>query len=172
MTPLETAGPRAFVTEAAALGRRAGYFQKALFPPLPSNKRYFLTCPPKTSFASPPPQLPLFSLFCTPCTHRSSNSQVCMEWCCLPSWIWGSIYTCLPNASWVIQIPFGFLELQDTLALWKCVFNLLQSEEQVVRDAATETVTTAMSQENTCQSTGTVFWSFGPLRHGWIHFPI
>lgn len=49
------------------------------------------------------------------------------------------------------------LELQDTLALWRCVLNLLQSEEQVVRDAATETVTTAMSQENTCQSTEFAF---------------
>lgn len=33
------------------------------------------------------------------------------------------------------------------------MLTLLQSEEQAVRDAATETVTTAMSQENTCQST-------------------
>ncbi|XP_077815774.1 tRNA (32-2'-O)-methyltransferase regulator THADA isoform X7 [Macaca mulatta] len=49
--------------------------------------------------------------------------------------------------------PHPILELQDTLALWKCVLTLLQSEEQAVRDAATETVTTAMSQENTCQST-------------------
>ncbi|XP_063474171.1 tRNA (32-2'-O)-methyltransferase regulator THADA isoform X7 [Symphalangus syndactylus] len=53
--------------------------------------------------------------------------------------------------------PHPILELQDTLALWKCVLTLLQSEEQVVRDAATETVTTAMSQENTCQSTEFAF---------------
>lgn len=53
-----------------------------------------------------------------------------------------------------------FLELQDTLALWRCVLTLLQSEEQAVRDAATETVATAMSQENTCQSTGTSFLPF------------
>nr|XP_058134459.1 thyroid adenoma-associated protein isoform X3 [Dasypus novemcinctus] len=45
------------------------------------------------------------------------------------------------------------LGLQDTLSLWRCVFTLLQSEEQAVRDAATEIVTTALSQENTCQST-------------------
>ncbi|XP_021573829.1 thyroid adenoma-associated protein isoform X2 [Carlito syrichta] len=53
--------------------------------------------------------------------------------------------------------PHPVLELQDTLALWKCVLTLLQSEEQAVRDAATETVTTAMSQENTCQSTEFAF---------------
>lgn len=51
----------------------------------------------------------------------------------------------------------AFLGLQDTLALWKCVLTLLQSEEQVIRDAATETVMTAMSQENTRRSTGTSF---------------
>nr|XP_044993503.1 thyroid adenoma-associated protein isoform X2 [Jaculus jaculus] len=53
--------------------------------------------------------------------------------------------------------PRPVLELQDTLALWKCVLTLLQSEEQAVRDAATETVTTAMSQANTCQSTEFAF---------------
>nr|XP_008535118.1 PREDICTED: thyroid adenoma-associated protein-like [Equus przewalskii] len=53
--------------------------------------------------------------------------------------------------------PHPILGLQDTLALWRCVFTLLQSEEQAVRDAATETVTTAMSQENTCQSTEFAF---------------
>ncbi|XP_058523993.1 thyroid adenoma-associated protein [Ochotona princeps] len=56
-----------------------------------------------------------------------------------------------------LTAPHPVLELQDTLALWKCVLNLLQSEEQVVRDAATETVTTAMSQENTRQSTEFAF---------------
>nr|XP_036846718.1 thyroid adenoma-associated protein isoform X3 [Manis javanica] len=49
------------------------------------------------------------------------------------------------------------LGLQDTLALWRCVLTLLQSEEQAVRDAATETVMTTMSQENTCQSTEFAF---------------
>ncbi|XP_027273731.1 thyroid adenoma-associated protein isoform X5 [Cricetulus griseus] len=49
--------------------------------------------------------------------------------------------------------PRPILELQDTLALWKCVLTLLQSEEQAVREAATEIVTVAMSQGNTCQST-------------------
>nr|XP_021526433.1 LOW QUALITY PROTEIN: thyroid adenoma-associated protein [Aotus nancymaae] len=53
--------------------------------------------------------------------------------------------------------PRPILELQDTLALWKCVLTLLQSEEQAVRDAATEIVTTAMSQENTCRSTEFAF---------------
>ncbi|XP_036118524.1 thyroid adenoma-associated protein [Molossus molossus] len=53
--------------------------------------------------------------------------------------------------------PRPVLELQDTLALWRCVLTLLQSEEQAIRDAATETVTTAMSQENTCQSTEFAF---------------
>ncbi|XP_074252651.1 tRNA (32-2'-O)-methyltransferase regulator THADA isoform X3 [Saimiri boliviensis] len=53
--------------------------------------------------------------------------------------------------------PRPVLELQDTLALWKCVLTLLQSEEQAVRDAATKIVTTAMSQENTCQSTEFAF---------------
>ncbi|XP_058407325.1 thyroid adenoma-associated protein isoform X1 [Diceros bicornis minor] len=53
--------------------------------------------------------------------------------------------------------PHPILGLQDTLALWRCVFTLLQSEEQAIRDAATETVTTAMSQENTCQLTEFAF---------------
>lgn len=53
--------------------------------------------------------------------------------------------------------PHPVLGLQDTLALWRCVLTLLQSEEQAVRDAATGTVTTAMSQENTCQSTEFAF---------------
>ncbi|XP_028370441.1 thyroid adenoma-associated protein isoform X2 [Phyllostomus discolor] len=53
--------------------------------------------------------------------------------------------------------PRPLLGLQDTLALWRCVLTLLQSEEQAVRDAATETVTTAMSQENTCPSTEFAF---------------
>ncbi|XP_046281080.2 thyroid adenoma-associated protein [Marmota monax] len=53
--------------------------------------------------------------------------------------------------------PHPILELQDTLALWRCVLTLLQSEEQAIRDAATETVTTAMSQENTCQATEFAF---------------
>nr|XP_020144183.1 thyroid adenoma-associated protein isoform X3 [Microcebus murinus] len=53
--------------------------------------------------------------------------------------------------------PHPVLELQDTLALWRCVLTLLQSEEQAVRDAATETVTMAMSQENTCQATEFAF---------------
>ncbi|XP_013213722.3 tRNA (32-2'-O)-methyltransferase regulator THADA [Ictidomys tridecemlineatus] len=53
--------------------------------------------------------------------------------------------------------PHPILELQDTLALWRCVLTLLQSEEQAIRDAAAETVTTAMSQENTCQSTEFAF---------------
>lgn len=52
--------------------------------------------------------------------------------------------------------PQPILDLQDTLSLWRCVLTLLQSEEQPVREAATETVTTAMSQGNTCQSTGTL----------------
>ncbi|XP_010966015.2 tRNA (32-2'-O)-methyltransferase regulator THADA isoform X1 [Camelus bactrianus] len=53
--------------------------------------------------------------------------------------------------------PRPILGLQDTLALWKCVLTLLQSEEQVIRDAATETVMTALSQEKTCQSTEFAF---------------
>ncbi|XP_063085320.1 tRNA (32-2'-O)-methyltransferase regulator THADA isoform X1 [Cavia porcellus] len=59
--------------------------------------------------------------------------------------------------------PCPVLELQDTLALWRCVLILLQSEEQAVRDAATETVTTVLSQENTCQSTGAVLWRSQPV---------
>ncbi|XP_078300546.1 tRNA (32-2'-O)-methyltransferase regulator THADA isoform X3 [Panthera onca] len=57
----------------------------------------------------------------------------------------------------LLTSPDPVLELQDTLALWRCVLTLLQSEEQAVRDAATETVATAMSQENTCQSTEFAF---------------
>ncbi|KAL1782981.1 thyroid adenoma-associated protein isoform X1 [Sigmodon hispidus] len=53
--------------------------------------------------------------------------------------------------------PRPILELQDTLCLWRCVLTLLQSEEQTVREAATEIVTTAMSQGNTCQSTEFAF---------------
>ncbi|XP_052042448.1 thyroid adenoma-associated protein isoform X2 [Apodemus sylvaticus] len=53
--------------------------------------------------------------------------------------------------------PQPILELQDTLSLWRCVLTLLQSEEQTIREAATEIVTTAMSQENTCQSTEFAF---------------
>ncbi|XP_051031141.1 thyroid adenoma-associated protein [Phodopus roborovskii] len=53
--------------------------------------------------------------------------------------------------------PRPILELQDTLSLWKCVLTLLQSEEQAVREAATEIVTVAMSQGNTCQSTEFAF---------------
>ncbi|KAF4016260.1 hypothetical protein G4228_008105 [Cervus hanglu yarkandensis] len=61
------------------------------------------------------------------------------------------------TAPFFLTNPQPILGLQDTLALWKCVLTLLQSEEQVVRDAATETVMTAMSQENTCQSTEFAF---------------
>ncbi|XP_076990215.1 tRNA (32-2'-O)-methyltransferase regulator THADA isoform X2 [Tamandua tetradactyla] len=53
--------------------------------------------------------------------------------------------------------PHPILGLQDTLSLWRCVFTLLQSEEQDVRDTATEIVTTALSQGNTCQSTEFAF---------------
>ncbi|XP_045141727.1 thyroid adenoma-associated protein isoform X2 [Echinops telfairi] len=49
--------------------------------------------------------------------------------------------------------PQLILGLQDTLALWRCVFALLQSEEQVVRDAAAEVVMAALSQGNAAQST-------------------
>lgn len=61
------------------------------------------------------------------------------------------------TAPFFLTNPQPILGLQDTLALWKCVLTLLQSEEQVVRDAATETVMTAMSQENTHQSTEFAF---------------
>ncbi|XP_055395917.1 tRNA (32-2'-O)-methyltransferase regulator THADA isoform X4 [Bubalus kerabau] len=61
------------------------------------------------------------------------------------------------TAPFFLTNPQPILGLQDTLALWKCVLTLLQSEEQVVRDAATETVMTAMSQENTRQSTEFAF---------------
>ncbi|XP_029088306.1 thyroid adenoma-associated protein isoform X1 [Monodon monoceros] len=61
------------------------------------------------------------------------------------------------TAPFFLTNPHPILGLQDTLALWKRVLTLLQSEEQVIRDAATETVMTAMSQENTCQSTEFAF---------------
>ncbi|XP_016059599.1 PREDICTED: thyroid adenoma-associated protein [Miniopterus natalensis] len=57
----------------------------------------------------------------------------------------------------VLTNPQPVLGLRDTLALWRCVLTLLQSEEQAVRDAATETVTAAVSQGNTCQSTEFAF---------------
>ncbi|XP_078005622.1 tRNA (32-2'-O)-methyltransferase regulator THADA isoform X4 [Phascolarctos cinereus] len=49
------------------------------------------------------------------------------------------------------------LDLPDTLMLWKCVFILLQSEEQTVRDRAAEVVQAALSQENTCRTTEFAF---------------
>uniref|UniRef100_A0A8C2NNL5 tRNA (32-2'-O)-methyltransferase regulator THADA n=1 Tax=Capra hircus TaxID=9925 RepID=A0A8C2NNL5_CAPHI len=61
------------------------------------------------------------------------------------------------TAPFFLTNPQPILGLQDTLALWKCVLTLLQSEEQVIRDAATETVMTAMSQENTRRSTEFAF---------------
>ncbi|XP_045627576.1 thyroid adenoma-associated protein [Ursus americanus] len=57
----------------------------------------------------------------------------------------------------LLTSPRPVLGLQDTLCLWRCVLTLLQSEEQVVRDAATGTVVTAMSQGNTCPSTEFAF---------------
>ncbi|XP_031806272.1 thyroid adenoma-associated protein isoform X1 [Sarcophilus harrisii] len=44
------------------------------------------------------------------------------------------------------------LDLPDTMTLWKCVFILLQSEEQTVRDRASEVVHAALSQESTSQT--------------------
>ncbi|XP_023567016.1 thyroid adenoma-associated protein isoform X2 [Octodon degus] len=61
------------------------------------------------------------------------------------------------TAPLVLTNPCPVLELQDMLALWKCVLILLQSEEQAVRDAATQAVTIALSQENTYQSTEFAF---------------
>nr|XP_031540891.1 thyroid adenoma-associated protein-like isoform X2 [Vicugna pacos] len=61
------------------------------------------------------------------------------------------------TAPFFLTHPCPILGLQDTLALWKCVLTLLQSEEQVIRHAATETVMTALSQENICQSTEFAF---------------
>ncbi|XP_036080746.1 thyroid adenoma-associated protein isoform X3 [Rousettus aegyptiacus] len=61
------------------------------------------------------------------------------------------------TAPFFLTNPHPILGLQDTLALWRCVFTLLQSEEQAIRDAATETVMTTMSQENTCHSTEFAF---------------
>ncbi|XP_027720989.1 thyroid adenoma-associated protein isoform X1 [Vombatus ursinus] len=49
------------------------------------------------------------------------------------------------------------LGLPDTLTLWKCVFTLLQSEEQTVRDRAAEVVQAALSQENTGRTTEFAF---------------
>ncbi|XP_062980061.1 tRNA (32-2'-O)-methyltransferase regulator THADA [Elgaria multicarinata webbii] len=40
------------------------------------------------------------------------------------------------------------LGLSDTLLLWKCVVQLLQSEEQVVRETAADVIRVAKSQEN------------------------
>uniref|UniRef100_A0A8D2L6G7 tRNA (32-2'-O)-methyltransferase regulator THADA n=1 Tax=Varanus komodoensis TaxID=61221 RepID=A0A8D2L6G7_VARKO len=41
-----------------------------------------------------------------------------------------------------------FASLSDTLILWKCVVQLLQSEEQIVRDTAAGVIRVAKSQEN------------------------
>ncbi|XP_027632120.1 thyroid adenoma-associated protein [Tupaia chinensis] len=99
-------------------------------------------------------------------THEESGASLAVE---LKRWAQLVVLSCgdhLPTESrlaaaevltsttpFFLTNPNPTLELQDTLALWRCVLTLLQSEEQAVRDAATETVTTAMSQENTCQST-------------------
>ncbi|XP_053167596.1 thyroid adenoma-associated protein isoform X5 [Hemicordylus capensis] len=50
-----------------------------------------------------------------------------------------------------------FLGLSDTLLLWKCVIQLLQSEEQIVRDTATGVIRLAQSQENIFRKTGPDF---------------
>ncbi|XP_054977964.1 thyroid adenoma-associated protein isoform X2 [Sorex araneus] len=61
------------------------------------------------------------------------------------------------TATSVLASPRPVLGLQHTLALWKCVLTLLQSEDQAVRDAASETVTATLSQENTRQATDFAF---------------
>ncbi|XP_023367895.1 thyroid adenoma-associated protein isoform X1 [Otolemur garnettii] len=103
-------------------------------------------------------------------THAEDRDSIAPE---LKQWVQLVVLSCedpLPTGSrlaaaevlnstapFFLTNPHPVLELQDTLALWRCVLTLLQSEEQAVRDAATETVTTAMSQENTCQSTEFAF---------------
>lgn len=47
--------------------------------------------------------------------------------------------------------------LSDTLAMWKCVVLLLQSEELIVRNAAAEVIRVAQSQETICKKRGTIF---------------
>ncbi|XP_026551618.1 thyroid adenoma-associated protein [Pseudonaja textilis] len=49
------------------------------------------------------------------------------------------------------KLPLG---LSDTLFLWRCVVQLLQSEEQIVRDTAVGVIRVALSQENTFRKTG------------------
>ncbi|XP_077193802.1 tRNA (32-2'-O)-methyltransferase regulator THADA isoform X2 [Paroedura picta] len=46
------------------------------------------------------------------------------------------------------------LGLSDTLLLWKCVIQLLQSEEQIVRDSAAGIITVALSQGNIFRKKG------------------
>uniref|UniRef100_A0A8C6VDU8 tRNA (32-2'-O)-methyltransferase regulator THADA n=1 Tax=Naja naja TaxID=35670 RepID=A0A8C6VDU8_NAJNA len=48
------------------------------------------------------------------------------------------------------KLPLGLL---DTLFLWRCVVQLLQSEEQIVRDTAVGVIRLALSQENTFRKT-------------------
>uniref|UniRef100_A0A670XVR5 tRNA (32-2'-O)-methyltransferase regulator THADA n=1 Tax=Pseudonaja textilis TaxID=8673 RepID=A0A670XVR5_PSETE len=48
------------------------------------------------------------------------------------------------------KLPLG---LSDTLFLWRCVVQLLQSEEQIVRDTAVGVIRVALSQENTFRKT-------------------
>ncbi|XP_053445859.1 thyroid adenoma-associated protein isoform X2 [Nycticebus coucang] len=103
-------------------------------------------------------------------THAENRDSIAPE---LKQWVQLVVLSCedpLPTGSrlaaaevlsntipFFLTNPHPVLDLQDTLALWRCVLTLLQSEEQAVRDAATETVMTAMSQENTCQSTEFAF---------------
>ncbi|XP_060042928.1 tRNA (32-2'-O)-methyltransferase regulator THADA isoform X2 [Erinaceus europaeus] len=61
--------------------------------------------------------------------------------------------TALASTAHLLAGPCLVLGLQATLALWRSELALLQSEEQTVRDAASEVVTIALSQETTRQLT-------------------
>ncbi|XP_048208994.1 thyroid adenoma-associated protein isoform X2 [Perognathus longimembris pacificus] len=103
-------------------------------------------------------------------THEENKDLLALE---LKQWVQLVVLSCedpLPTESRLaaaevltsttplfLTNPQPVLELQDTLTLWRCTLTLLQSEEQAVRDAATETITTAMSQKNTYQSTEFAF---------------
>lgn len=54
---------------------------------------------------------------------------------------------------------YKYSGLSDTLFLWRCVVQLLQSEEQIVRDTAVGVIRLALSQENTLKKTGKKLFS-------------
>ncbi|XP_038607456.1 thyroid adenoma-associated protein [Tachyglossus aculeatus] len=60
--------------------------------------------------------------------------------------------SCLASQNLILGLP-------ATLTLWRCVLTLLQSEEQVVREAAAQVVRVALAQEHICKTSELAFCS-------------